>query len=247
MLRRVCCALTTSVALGLTPHPMNASETEVLIRYDSYCTVGFIRSCASVHLHSLTTGEGTTLSIYLQNLQGTNPVDNTGGSTFHQVRGAPLPEADLVGGGSVEPVGSVEVHGSPSFGAYMFESLYVDFLDLDDSFILGCNIPWESGQFIDGSFLFRSYIRTCPRNGLDGWATLSIKHPAQFTALDLTSFSWSTLSGNDDDGWRWTTCTPTNPDSCVRTVPEPGLLLLLATGLCSVAVVGLWRRPQVRE
>lgn len=250
MFHRLCCSVVTIVAFGLTTPPVDGSETEVLIRYDSYCTVGFIRSCASVRLHSLTTGEGTSLSIYLQNLQGTNPVDNTDGSIFRGVGGSGgfVPQLEVETWPLVEPVGTVG--GSGPLKGWSFvggNHLGVEFLDEAYVPILGCDRPWEDGDALEVFRMRETYFQTCPRTGLDGWAVVELKHPEQFTALDVTNFGWTLLSGNDDEGWHYTHCRPTDPDSCVHTVPEPNSFLLLIAGLSGMGLAGLGRRRGTQE
>jgi hypothetical protein len=238
-LPRLAAPVITHAMIVLGAAPAEATWIEVLVKHDNYCTIGAIRACASVHVSSLTTDKGTSVTFRMRNLQGSHSADNTGGSAIRAfaaegwgIYGDSGGMSGVNSDGSVDIVGGMlggiqdNLHDPDGWSWYQWFEWW------DKTGVFGCDVPWvlSSGPGDPQDFNYYGGWRTCLNEGVDGWVTMGFSAPGHFTALDL-SYGWFFQAYNEGEVVNWLYCGPGRPDLCAASVPEPSSFLLVGIGL----------------
>ena len=182
----------------------SAAQTSAAI----LCTPGSVQACAEVLLQVLPTPVGTRFNFKMRNLQGSFPLDNTGGSTVFSIQltiAKPnwswFPEECQVRppsrgcSSSIQVVGTVTRFGNPT--AFPTDMTFYDFYQPTYSIatlilwaqspasigFFGCNVgpfpPDENGQPVADAF------GTCPSAGQNGYLWWTFETTARFKLSDM--------------------------------------------------------------
>ena len=210
---------------------------------------------------------GTTFSIRMRNLQGTLGATpwQMGGLGFFNMQGGPvhfgwfqLPPATLSGTAgfvlNIDPATCAAIEGgpcpTPNFGSTIWQpdstgpdrkQVYWSGPDFGPTIgsIVGCGSPTLtslSNSFWTGYGSFQ----TCG----DGWVGVTFTVPGTWVFDDASFMSWG---GRSDQGDAQCSLAPGASPTCAQATPEPGTLILLATGLAGVAGVRRRKRSPTRD
>ena len=232
-------------ALFLFPTAISA---QTQFRSWETCSVGTIRACNSVFISTTpvisgSTRTGTSWVIRLANLQGTNPLDNTGGSVImgaswnYVTRDGSDPRTSANPGVFGTLVGA----GASGSGFWEWESqsMPLPFFSYISSIfknpIQGC----DAANISFGSF--PASLRTC---GVDAFIQFAFTTP---TILDAEYFEAGFIGNVGVDGNNYQ-CDLFGNDGCViesTVTPEPATMVLVGTGLLGLG--GWSRRRRLRK
>ena len=238
-----------------TPAALSATPVDALF-WRALCSSGSVVACGSILVRTVATGPHSNIvEVWIRNLQGFDPRDNTGGSifsafsvTFPNSPSRPDGGGNVPRGGTVGSVGIVDgktcCGGGWGIGdgyGLPYSMLFM-MLDAIDGFpgdgVRGCD-PGPNRPLYLGTTI--STIETCAAKGYTGWATISTV----------------TTPGDGMDGYEWdisgsflsvygVTQGGANfhldfPAGAATVTPEPSSIALLASGVALVGVAG-WRR-----
>lgn len=225
------------IALGIIALSLLAAGTaraDSFIDYSSQCFTGSFWTCASVQVFARNTPTGTYVEIRARNLMPGNSVLNTWdieepvlglwGHGREYNYWSPWTGFNVGPHGSVETIGPDPLHFMDWSNGSCLPSVNCLYGHFDfGAGVVGCdnNLPVPVDESTN---LPSGFFRTCPAQGYTGWVGLTFQLSKRLTARDfIVNF----------DGHRY------DPPP-VSVTPEPGSLVLLATGLAGVA--GLRRR-----
>jgi PEP-CTERM motif len=221
--------------LALSLLAARPAHADSFIDYSSQCFTGSFWTCASVQVFTRPTPTGTYVEIRMRNLM---PGNARISSLLMWERGAGRwggynPWETLAWG----PVGNVDVVGPQPGFAWDFSNGFVHWGDTGNPYsgfqgyavngggIVGCDNTEPIPDYWDGTPT--GFWRTCPSQGFDGWVGFRFTIGKHITASDVVIYD---VGGHD---YR---------TQAVSVTPEPGTMVLLATGLAGVA--GLRRRKR---
>lgn len=220
-----------------------AAQTPQLNSFDEYCTVGAMRTCASVRVWTVwdPTANLTRVQLWLRNLEGTLAQENTGGAPIAGI-GVIFPHLKNASNLQVTTTKNAEVVGNPdSFWSITNRQIegpvsFSTTVPSPEGAVLGCNL-FPSGV--------QNYFRTCGENA---WVVFGFTTTNQWQAKDA-QIAWK-LKQNPGPTQFYLSCrtsdAPGDPEYCEpvnpTATPEPISLALMGTGLAGIAAVRRRRR-----
>ena len=224
------------VTLSLAAAGEAAAQGQVK-EFNSFCSVGAVRTCASVKVWTVwdPSANVTRVQLWVRNLQGTTPEDNTGGGpitklglTAPKIVGATgltvTTDKNAVTVGQPEQYWSItntQVEGPVTFSTKTKTA---------EGGVQGCSLYPTSSQ---------SYYQTCGT----GWVILSFSTTNQWSAQQA-EVGWVLHTTATDQKWWWSCRTgdqPGDTEYCESVdptaTPEPVSLALLGSGLAGLAAV----------
>jgi hypothetical protein len=225
-----------TLAAALLLATAGAASAQQYNFFDDYCTVGAIRTCASVRLRTewdATLGR-TNVQIWIRNLQGTLAQENTGGAPISRV-GLTFPNITNPSNLTIQTVGTAVTVGTPAplwkITNQQIEGL-VTFSTAahTEGAVMGCNV--YPGQTLN-------YYQTC---GTGGWVVFGFSTSNQWSASSA-QIAWKvqTHPGVNTFLACRTADLPGDPEYCESVnptvTPEPVTLALFGTGLAGLGAV----------
>ncbi len=244
-----------ALALGGWFGSARADPVYVARSFSDYCTMGSLRTCASVTLSTLSSDAGTFLTIRIRNLQGTLPADNSTGSAIHHLEISVTPDCARFPYYGCGPFGILPVSNLGPFvvGSVLTYGIHPEYHDpywdggswsmLYQSANLGRGIfgcaplPVDPASMGMTPGIYGGAWGTCPGSGYDGWIAWQIQWSPSFTADELDVVWGARTAGGQE-----TLCRVSDPSTCTSVVPEPTTLILLSTGLLGIATARSRRR-----
>jgi hypothetical protein len=229
---------------------------------DSYvnggaCSNGAIRSCASISITtalSSTFGNvgGTVVEVYLRNLQGTDPNDNTGGSFLTKFGLLNSGLGAFFGPLTVSLVGSVGTGGTP-LDDWGTAGSYNEIGNPSIAFSTQGS-PSKNGA-IQGCTLTSSptdYFKTCDGAGDTGSVLFRFETTGRWYASNA-QFGYKVQRGGGADSVECVSnVDPSNPKFCdppvsveTTVAPEPVTMALVATGVLGLVAAGGFSRRRI--
>lgn len=222
------------------------------------CSSGAIKTCASISVStalSATAGNigGTVVAVYLRNLQGTDPDDNTGGSFLTKWGLLNAGMGAFYGPLTVSIVGVVGTGGTPldnwgTAGSYSeignpFMAFSAQGSPNKNGAIQGCTLVSNPSE----------WLQTCNGSGDTGSVLFRFETTARWYASDA-EFAYKVQRNQGNSLECISTLSPTDSKYCdpppiveTTVAPEPLTMALVATGLLGlVAAGGFRRRPPSR-
>jgi len=229
--------LVVATALLLTAAGSGTAQTPQLADFDSYCTVGTMRTCASVRVWTVwdPTALVTRVQMWVRNLQGSHPLENTGGAPISGL-GIIFPAIKNASNLSITTVGGAEVIGNPGSlwgitnrqieGPVSFSTTTTS----PEGSIMGCaTFPTTTVN----------YYRTCGT----GWVVFGFTTQNQWSAVG-SEIAWK-VRQNPGSTQYFLACRTADafgdPEYCEAAptgetvTPEPISLALMSTGLAGLA------------
>lgn len=240
------CGFSVAALLALVV-PVVRAPAQTEARSWQTCSLGAIRACNSLFISTTPVFQnflrvGTNVFVSIQNLQGTNPLDNTGGSALESFLlqypqdGPPTGFADDGGPTQGIPTGP----GASGSGTWGFEA------QVTDSYSYYAGTPWLPELPIKGCDDVSSL-------GLDPGILATCGPQARITFSRFTNvwvdaglFNAGSISTGGVRGGG--SCDLfSGAGGCVlatTATPEPGTLMMLGSGLCLFAGVARRRRKR---
>ncbi|MFW6079398.1 MAG: PEP-CTERM sorting domain-containing protein [Gemmatimonadota bacterium] len=241
-----------SLLIGLPAAASLEAATWDSSTFENLCTSGTLRACASVRVETQwdDAAEVTRVRMYVRNLQGENPIDDTGGYLIQTI-GITAPEIGTVNEESpfVTTDGEVGIsagsHGDPR-----------------DLWSVSHDGDGDGGRRIGGSVEFSAMVdrgskggiegcdasdshpdsrfNTCSEDGYTGWVAFNFTTSERWSAEEV-EVAWGGISAANDPDWS-DQCRSDDPTCGTSVVPEPMTIVLLGTGLAGVGAATRRRR-----
>lgn len=242
----------TFLLAGLATTPAHATPDNLF--WQALCSTGAIRACASIMVRTAWTSPTTNVAeVWIRNLQGFDPRDNTGGSVFDSFL-LLMPNSPFLddGGGSVPRVGTHGPVGGSASGwigdGISMPQYFSYFLnDVEEGQpgdgVQGCAPGPQRDLYLGQT---QHNVQTCNALGFTGWATIAtFQSPTDF----VDPYKWDTsgasftLYGATHDGKFFQIDFPAG---AAVVTPEPSSIVLLASGLVLVGCAVRRRRATGR-